>query len=362
VGLKRILIGIFAGFTLLAQAEEVADLYSALVPVPDQSSASRAQGVSDAFEKVLIKLTGNSDIMQRPQLQIFLPDPMAFLDSVGFGEINNPSPDKNNIRGLDVKFDRKSIDKLLRQVQLPVVPANRPQFLVWIIVDDMPLGRRFINESVAAQNIADDYSTQFLNAFDIAMQDRAISYFLPSYDLEDQLSLSVNEAWSLRVDLLDKASQRYAADGWFAIRIYTGSDGESRGAWAYQHAGMRQMNDFRGQSLDQLVTHTVDNIADSLMQYFTYVPQLESDQLLIEIDGISAYKQYQSVLEQLKKLELVDSLQLFSIREDKMVVAVEIKGKADRLHAELLRDQRLKPKISGDYRSIGRLTYNWIEQ
>jgi hypothetical protein len=58
----------------------------------------------------------------------------------------------------------------------------------------------------------------------------------------------------------------------------------------------------------------------------------------------------------------VDSLQLFSIREDKMVVAVEIKGKVDRLHAELLRDQRLKPKISGDYRSIGRLTYNWIEQ
>ena len=360
--MKRILIGFFACFALFAQGEEIADLYGALVPVPDQTSVSRAQGVNDAFEKVLIKLTGNSHIMELPQLQPFLTDPMAFLDSVGFGEIHNSPLDKSNITGLDVKFDRRSIDKLLRQAQLPVVPTNRPQFLVWIIVDDMPLGRRFINESVAKQNLADDYSTQFLNAFDIAMKDRAIPYFLPSYDLEDQLSLSVNEAWSLRVDFLDRASQRYAADGWFAIRIYTGSDGESRGAWAYQHAGIRQMNDFRGQLLSELIKVTVDDIADNLMQHFTYIPQLDSDQLLVEIDGISDYKQYQAVLETLKKLELVDSLQLFSIHEDKIVVAVEIKGKADRLHAELLRNGGLTSKISGDYRSIGRLTYSWIEQ
>jgi len=359
--LRQRLLWIFACFSLASYAQETTDLYRALVPVPDQTSESRIIGINDAFSKVLIKLTGNSAVMQRPQLQPFLTDPKAFLDSVGFGELPNASPGNNASTGLDVRFDRKSIDKLLRQAQLSVLPANRPKFLVWMIVDDMPLGRRFINEFVSQQSLADDFSTQLLGAFDHAMRARGVSYFLPSYDLEDQLALSVNEAWSLRVDFLDRASQRYAADGWFAIRVYTGSDGEIRGAWAYQHAGRRQMNDFRGQQLDKLIQVAVDHITDNLLQFYTYVPQLDTDHLLVQIDGISAFKHYQSVFEQFKKLELVDSLQLFSFQGDEIVVAVEIKGTADRLHAELLRSG-FKSRISQDPSAIGRLTYSWVEK
>jgi hypothetical protein len=354
--LKRILIGFFACFALFAQGDEDIDLYRALVPVPDQTSASRVRGIDDAFEKVLIKLTGNSNVMERPQLQPFLTETKTFLDSVGFGEL------QDSTTGLDVRFDRNAIDKLLRLSQLPVLPVNRPKLLVWIVMDDIPLGRRFINEAVVQKNQIDQYSNRLLVAFDAAMENRGMPYFMPSYDLEDQLSLSVNQAWSLRTDMLDSASQRYAADGWFAMRFYVTSEGEIRGAWAYQHEGKRLMNDFRGEFLDTLVASTVDDIADSILQLYTYVPQLENDQLLVEIDGVSSFRHYQLALERLKKLELVDSLRLHSVSEDKMVVAVEIKGSADRLHAELLHSGWLKTKISADYRSIGRLTYNWVEQ
>lgn len=354
--MKRIIIGFFAYFALFAQGEETIDLYRALVPVPDQTSESRTQGIDDAFEKVLIKLTGNSKIMERPQLQLFLTEPKAFLDSVGFAEL----PDAT--RGLEVKFDRNSIDKLLRQSQLPVLPINRPKLLVWIVMDDIPLGRRFLNETMVQKNKIDQYSHQLLVAFDAAMKKRGIPYFMPSYDLQDQLSLSVNQAWSLRADMLDSASQRYAADGWFAIRFYVTSEGEIRGAWAYQHEGKRLMNDFRGEIVDALVQSTVDEIADNLLPAYTYIPQLENDQLLVAIDGISSFRQYQLAIKEFKKLELVDSLRLHSVSEDEMVVAVEIKGSADRLHAELLRSGWLKTKVSADNRSIGRLTYNWVEQ
>ncbi|MCS5587127.1 MAG: DUF2066 domain-containing protein [Porticoccaceae bacterium] len=360
--MRQILLCIFACFSLVSYAEEVTDLYRALVPVPDQTSEATESGINDAFSKVLIKLTGNSSIMQWPQLQPFLTDPRAFLDSVGFGELPNPTQGINIATGLEVSFDRRAIDKLIRQAQLPVLPSNRPKLLVWIIADDIPSGRRFINESVTQQNLADDYSAQLLGAFDDAMRARGMPYFFPSYDLEDQLLLSVNEAWSLRVDLLDRASQRYAADGWFAIRLYTASSGEIRGAWAYQHSGKRQLDDFRGDLLDAVIKTAVDDITDNLTQFYTYVPQLDTDQLLVQIDGISSFDSYQSLLEQFKKLEIVDSLQLFSVQGDELVLAVEVEGRVDRLHAELLRSGWLQSRISVDSRSIGRLTYSWVEK
>ena len=78
---------------------------------------------------------------------------------------------------------------------------------------------------------------------------RAISYFLPSYDLEDQLSVSAKEAWAMNVDALNNASRRYDADGWFALRVFKASDGQIRGAWAYRGNSARQMNDFYGDSM-----------------------------------------------------------------------------------------------------------------
>ena len=358
--MKRWLLWIFMWFSLVVHADQAPDMYRVLVPVDDQTTESREAGIANAFSKMLIKLTGNSQILQSPQLKPFLIDPKAFLDSVGFNQLSNTA---NNIAtGLDVKFDRASVDKLLKQAQLPIIPAVRPKFLVWLVVDDLAQGRRVVDESTAQQVQAEDYSSQLIDAFDRSMQARAIPYFLPSYDLEDQLSLSVNEAWSLQIDSLDSVSQRYAADGWFAIRVFKASDGEVRGAWAFQQAGKRQMNDFHGDSLIDLMGSSVDQILDTQLQSHTYVPQLETDKLLVQIDGILSYKTYQMVLDQLEQLELVEALQLYSVHKDELVVAVEINGRVDLLHAELLRTGLVKAYLSSDNRSIGRLTYRWVGQ
>ena len=107
--------------------------------------------------------------------------------------------------GLDVSFDQKLVDRLIRQAQLPILPSNRPRLLVWVITDDINYGRRFINEPVSQQGLLDDYAPQLMSALDDAMQDRGIPYLLPIYDLEDQISLPVNQAWSLNTDLIASA-------------------------------------------------------------------------------------------------------------------------------------------------------------
>ena len=80
---------ILACFSLHSLAEEVAGLYSGLVPVADQTTESRELGVRDALAQVLIKLTGNSKIMLVPSIQPFLTDPNAFVAAVGFRNISD---------------------------------------------------------------------------------------------------------------------------------------------------------------------------------------------------------------------------------------------------------------------------------
>lgn len=351
--MRRLLLCFFTCFSLLSHAEQVTDLYQALVPVPDQTPESREAAINTAFAKVVTKLTGNSKVMQWPQLQPFLSDPRAFLNAVGFQDLPNNA--NNASTGLAVSFDQQIVDKLIRQAQLPVLPANRPNILVWIIVDDISSGRRFIN-----QPVTDDYSTQLLRALDDVMADRGIPYFLPSYDLEDQLSLSLDQAWSMSAGLIGSASQRYKADGWFVIRLYTASNGQIRGAWLFENSGKRQLNYFRGDEIGPVIGAAVNDILDDLTGFYTYVPQLDTDQLLVQIDGVSSFEQYQSVVALFENLQLVDSVQLYAIEGGQLVLAIEIEGRADRLHADLLRSGWLQSQVLSDQRSIGRLTYTWV--
>lgn len=340
-----------ACFSLQVMAEEIAGLYRGLVPVSDQSEESRDAGVRDALAQVLIKLTGNSTIMQSPRVQPFLTNPSAFVSGVGFRNLpalDNSDIDADERIGLDVSFDRRAVDQLIRQAELPVLPSNRPKLLVWIIRDDAVEGRDFVSPETAKAVV---------DSFDRAMKERGMPYMLPNFDLQDQLSLSVNEAWSLRADLIDPASERYDTDGWIALRFYTTSSGEVRGAWLYQSSGRRQLNDFRAAPGEAFMADAVGSLVDSLTRAYTYIPQLDTSQMLVKIAGVDSFADYQAVLAQLNKLELVDSVELFAVQGDQLTLAIEAEAGADLLRSALVRSRRFdsQPQLEGS----NQLNFNW---
>jgi hypothetical protein len=343
-----------ACFSLQVMAEEVAGLYRGLVPVSDQSVESRDAGVRDALAQVLIKLTGNGAIMQSPRVQPFLTNPSAFVSAVGFR--NLPALDDSDTAGeerigLDVSFDRRAVDQLIRQAQLPVLPSNRPKLLVWIIRDDAVEGRDFVSS---------DTAKAVVESFDRAMKERGMPYLLPNFDLQDQLSLSVNEAWSLRADLIDPASERYNTDGWIALRFYTTSSGEVRGAWLYQTSGRRQLNDFRAAPGEAFMADAVGSLVDSLTRAYTYIPQLDTSQMLVKVAGVVSFADYQAVLAQLNKLELVDSVELFAVQGDQLTLAIEAEAGADLLRSALMRSSRFDSQPEREGNITGQLNFNWI--
>jgi len=187
-------------------------------------------------------------------------------------------------------------------------------------------------------------------------------YILPAFDLEDQLSLSVNEAWSLRANLIDAASQRYEADGWIALRFYTTSSGEVRGAWLYQASGRRQLKDFRSSYGEPFMTSAVNELVDSLAESFTYVPQISTNELMVQINGVASFKDYESVLALFKNLELVESLDVHGVEADQLTLAVDAEGGAELLHSALVRSGKLQSQTDQDGLYTGQLQFNWIRK
>ncbi|MGB1403278.1 MAG: DUF2066 domain-containing protein [Porticoccaceae bacterium] len=349
--MKRIFALILACFSLHSFAEEVSGLYTGLVPVVDQSAQSRDLALMQALTQVLVKLTGNSKIMQSSKLQPFLTNPNAFVSGIGFRNI--PSADDQEQAGMEVSFDRQALDQVIRQAQLPVLPSNRPTLLVWIVRDDALLGRNF-------EGLGSDSAT--LQAFDRAMRSRGMPYVFPNFDLQDQLALSVNEAWSLRADLISPASQRYNTDGWIALRYYTTSSGEVRGAWLYQSAGRRQLNDFRAEAGEEFMPEAVASLVDSLSRFYTYIPQLNTSEFLVRVNGVTSFADYQAVLGQFKKLEVVDSVQLFAVKGGQLTLAVDAEAGADLLNSALLRSGRVEAIDVPEQMLGGGFEYNWISK
>jgi len=354
---KRTFIVILACFSLHSLAEEVSGLYSGLVPVADQTAESRQIGVQDALEQVLIKLTGNSNIIWASGLQSFLANPDRYVSSIGFNRLPDAGLGLESGLGLSVSFARQAIDQIIRQAQLPVLPSNRPRLLVWIVRDDTDKGRGFINEHSPS---GIEQGSSPLDHFDQAMQIRGIPYVLPAYDLKDQLSLSVNEAWSLNADLIDNASNRYETDGWLALRFYVTSSGEVRGTWLSQVGGSRQLRNFHAASGQPFMAEAVDELVDNLAQSFTYIPQVNPDDLVVHVDGVVSFDDYTAVLAQFSKLELVQSLKVSAVDGPEMTLRVKVEGGVDLLQSALVRSGKFQNESLQHSLYAGKLRFNWV--
>ena len=163
-------------------AEEVEDLYVSLVPVADQSVISKDRGVEEALNNVLIKLTGNSEIINSVRLIPFLDSASDYIDALSFQDLPSNFEESHDGRntGLEVSFSRPAIDQLIRRAQLPVLPSNRPKLLVWIVKDDVTTGREFLSQDFLSSDFSNSIGQKVLTDFSSAMKFRGIPYMLPT--------------------------------------------------------------------------------------------------------------------------------------------------------------------------------------
>ena len=362
---RPILIIILCCCGSVVLAEEVNGLYESTVAIADQSEKSKRNGIIVALSNVLVKLTGNSLVVTSSEVNPLLQNAEVYVDALSFQDLSRDSlllsdPDPYAEIGLNVNFSKIAVDQLVRQMQLPVLPSNRPKFLFWIVKDDSALGREFLGEEALTSEIRSSDDREVVQNIDAVMTNRGIPYILPTYDLQDQLALTIDEAWSLDAELIDLASQRYITDGWIALRFYRASSGDIRGAWLYQAAGSRQSGDFAVQKGSLWIESQMDDLLNGLTSSFSYLPRINSNALLLKVNGIDSYEDYRRVFGQLEKLDLVKSAELFSVQGSQIMVSVAAEGGAELLHQALQRSDDFH-STTGEWRTDSQyLIFDWL--
>ena len=95
--LRKVLVILLFMSSPFSNAEEVENLYVSLVPVADQSAESKERGISDALKNVLVKLTGNGDVLQLSRLATIFDNASAYIDALSFQDL----PITNNLTSQD---------------------------------------------------------------------------------------------------------------------------------------------------------------------------------------------------------------------------------------------------------------------
>lgn len=351
---KALFITFLVSLPQLTLAAVVEGLYSATVTVADQSSSQRHKGFALALTEVLIKTTGTKDITARPGVSQVLAQARNYMVKYAYLTQSDAVPDRQMssdgsapARGerpadpeialgfsLSVQFARAAVDELIRTLDLPIWPSNRPQVLVWV-VEQTASGYRFVD--------ADDLPRRLEESF----QHRGLPFQLPLYDLSDQLALNSIAAWSLNQRQLQDAAKRYGADHWLVLRYSLLSSGEVRGSWYL--AGRKGdfsgegalLNTLQAASEDEFLGVSVDQVVDRFAQQMTYYADAESNLFRLVVENIGSFADFTQLDHFLEGLQIVNDIHVRSIEGDTLVLDLVIEGESRVVLRALNKEPRL---------------------
>lgn len=342
-----ILILVLTVVSASAQARVVAELYSARVPVSDRSEAARLSAIRQGLARVLVKLTGSRQALSDPGLTAALGNAADYLRQYSYTSSENIGSESGTTAPLflEARFSPAPIETLLRELFLPVWPADRPVVLLWLVTGDAA-GPRFVEEDEAPAVLARE-----------ALELRGVPYQMPLYDLTDAMALNPSQVWAQDQVSLKMASRRYGVDHWLVLQFDVGH-GPVSGRWAL--AGQRQAaDDLQQDDLEQWISAAVDAAVDELARPMTFRAGQLGESLRLVVDNVNNYADLSGLLALLSTLEIVTSTQILEVDRDRLLLEVTVEGKAERLADVLAGQPRLTRVVSvGGEQSTG-IAYRW---
>lgn len=270
-----------------AQAENVSGLYQVREPVAGQGAEARAAATSQAFDTLVLRLTGDPKAVQSPALAALRKDPQPIVNQVG----SDAGPPET----VRVEFDPGSTERALRKAGLSLWGSNRPSILGWWLV-----------ESVDGTSLVGDGqpSAQPLRR---AARHRGLPLRLPLADLQEQLVADAKHIDAKDPGPLREVSQRYGADALLAVHAQQ-VDGKWQGKWQLWLGGEREQGSAEGSDPAALADAVMLAVSTRLAPRYVTRPGA-SGQVQMQVQGMNLprYAELARVLEsygaQLKRVD-----------------------------------------------------------
>ncbi|MEX1032370.1 MAG: DUF2066 domain-containing protein [Cellvibrionaceae bacterium] len=323
-----------------AYAQERVDLYQAELLVVDQSQRERNQAMVDGLAESIVRASGQPRVLENPQVIEAVNRAANYLTEWRYESTEETiTIDGREVpaQRLVLRYSGNAIERLLRDLRLPIWPANRPTMLVWTVVDSGN-GRSRVSSSSAPE---------ILDLIKAAAKRRGVPLITPLMDLEDQVAVPTEQLWSLRQEIIGQASERYDADSILVGRLTETSRGDWRGGWLLMHRGQSVSFDVSGADAVDVVAGGIGQVADYFLQLYGIVPnEGPSEALAFQVDGVEGFADYTRVMNYLQGLAVVGRTDLVAVQGGSLLLYLYLEGNTASLRDALSLDRRLTPHSS----------------
>lgn len=321
---RSLALGLLAMLSLVpVQAMDLKGLYQAEVPVKDQSRDSRFEVYPEALAQVVVKLTGDRSVPQRPVLRSFMANAVRMVQQFGYQELpdNMPILEEEFSHLLVVNFDQTAVSQALIEAGVPIWGRTRPEVLLWLAIEDR--GSRYL--------LAADQSIEIQNQLDNAAHSRGLPMLLPLLDLDDQMQLNFADVWGdFRANVM-QASERYGPDVILVGRMFRAFDGRWQARWSlYDGADPKSIPQrWQSEVNDQQAAlfSGVDGAADRIAERYAQVYTADSaGTVALSVTAVNDLEGYARAMAYLDSLDIVSSVQPVRVLNDEVLFTLHIRS------------------------------------
>lgn len=327
-----------------AVAEVVTDLYSASVPVQDQSAPALAAASRQALSEVLVKVSGSTEVLKAPAIVSALGEARSQVQQYSYER--GAAGEAPLLASFE--FDGGYITDLVTRAGAPLWTANRPQVLAWVVIEDEQ-GKRFLSWDGTAQQ-----AKQLQDAF----SRRGVPLQLPVFDLADMAALSPDAAWELDEAAIRNASARYNVEDVVAGRLAPAVDGKAAGEWRYFFQENRVDRSVTVPDLKAFLRDGVDVVATGMSARYAVAPTAGVEGgVMMSVSGVSTYAEYAAIVHWLEGLEPVQRAIVERVQGDRLDLRLHAQADATKLAAIIELNDRLLPAPANGAGAT--LNYQW---
>ena len=297
-------------------AADVEGLNSARVRVSDRSDEEFNRGVARALEVVIIKLSGNSATPRSSGGRAVVQQAQRLVQQFGYERPRNSGANTNDLV-LRVEFDARVLSEQMRSHNLVVWGKERPETLVWLVVDDAS-GRKILG----AQD-----THEIIRVMKNRAHVRGIPLVFPLADIAEASALADQMSSSALANVVYANSEKYGVRSVLFGHIRQVASSLWENHWSLQVAGKSITWEQQGDIVELLVEESTDSLANALgRRYAGAANQSASDVVAVTVKGLHSAADYARTERYLSTLDSVTNLLVRQVDEQGIIFDLAVQG------------------------------------
>ncbi len=319
--LPKTICGLLLGLTLGPAWAVDSQLFTATVPLLEDTPAARTDGFQMAMDVVLTRVVGRLDAPADPQVADLRQSAERYVQQY-----------RVTRDGMWVALDGQAVQTALAERGMRIWGGERPSVLLVLAVDGGG-GRRYILS--AEDEIRNPAARDLRGRMNGLAGLRGLPVLLPLMDAQDRRRLSITDAWGgFEQPLLDTA-RRYGVGTVLLGRYRT--DAPFRVRWALFDGG--QATRWDG-GIDDGINRTSDRFA---ARYAVATGSAVEGEIGVAVSGIRSLEDYARVSDYLAGLTAIASVAPRRLDDDTAVFGLRLRGSLDNVDRAIRLGGVLRP-------------------